>query len=96
MVFRDEAFRVIYGHRIPPIDEMLRDATKKIEALREELESSNRDVNILKAMLEQVNPPKHDSDRCGSNDCPACEFHAFATNMGWPPWLEDFCPERQK
>ncbi len=86
--FRDDAYRVIYNSdlRIPPTDEMLEDAVEKIRSLQ-------GDVTSLKAMLEQVEPPQHDTDRCGTNDCSACEFRALATDFGWPPWLDEFCPE---
>jgi len=43
----------------------------------------------LKAMVEQMEPPHHDVVRCGSNDCPACEWLAVADDIDWPTWRND-------
>lgn len=84
---RDDAYRVLYdsSFKIPPVHQMLSDALDLIRVLQ-------RNTISLKAMLENVEPPQHNSEWCGSNDCNACQFRAIATELEWPPWLDDFCP----
>ena len=46
---------------------------------------------LLRAMVEQMVLPDHDQERCGTNDCPRCEWQTIREELGWPPrgWLSD-------
>lgn len=54
-----------------------------------ELCKMENEVSLLRAMVEQARVPAHNTERCGSNDCPACEWLAFADQLGWPSWRSD-------
>lgn len=48
-------------------------------------------ISLLQAMLEQCPLPRHKKDRCGSNDCPRCEYDTWKKELeaAYKPRSED-------
>lgn len=79
---------MVRGNAVPGVveDGVARALTHVEIVLRAEILQREYSITLLKAMVEKMAMKPHRKEFCGTNDCDACEWEAFAQDLGWPPW----------